>query len=95
MTNFNPHFVEVKHIQFLVVSFDAAIFMLKLNCKQFLCRVFKRKSQRSNKVYSILHWTAERITHDILNPHVPKHSAIYITYLPTDTNFNILMGSFA
>jgi len=55
VTNFNPPFLEVKHIQFHIVSSYAAIFMLKLNCKQRLHRVFKRKSQRSNKVYSILH----------------------------------------
>ena len=45
VTNFNLHFLEVKHIQFLVVSLDAAIFMLKSNCKQRLRRVFKRKLQ--------------------------------------------------
>jgi len=35
----------MNHIQFPVISFDAAIFMLKLNCKQLLRRDFKPKSQ--------------------------------------------------
>jgi hypothetical protein len=37
----------VKQIQFLVVSFHAAILMLNLNCKQRLRRVFKPKTNEA------------------------------------------------
>jgi len=87
VTTLNPHFLKVKHIQFLEGSFDAGIFMLKLNCKQRLRRAFKRTSQRSNKVYLVPHWNAEGANHEICNPNVPKHSSSYLTYLPSDINY--------
>jgi hypothetical protein len=73
------HMQEVKHIQFLEVSFNRAICALKLTVSIVYAEFSNAQADEVSKFYSVFQCTVQRKTNSTIKPHIPKYSARYIT----------------